>query len=94
MAGFDEWLAAFDEVYRTLPADEKTACPNCGHRTLRLVFTAKPDADVGYAAFWCDTCLQGVHISRSAIPVGAVVRDSSLPIEDRQPSIPDYVAVN
>jgi hypothetical protein len=94
MASFEEWLEAFDEVYRGSSADEKVACPNCGHRTLRLVFTAKPGAEVGYAAFWCETCRQGIHISRTVIPGGAVVRDSSVPIEDREPAIPDYEAVN
>jgi len=94
MASFDEWLVAFDQVYRSLPDIEEVACPNCAHPTLRLVFTARPGADVGYAAFWCDNCLQGIHLSRTVVPEGVEVRDASVPIGERLPAIPDYNAVD
>ena len=94
MASFEDWLEAFDVVYRTMSGDGRVACPNCGHQALRLVFTVRPGSDVGYAAFWCDNCLEGVHISRAVVPGGAVVRDASLPFEDREPKIPDYKVVD
>jgi len=65
LATFDEWLAGYDIVYRTLPATSEVPCPNCGHRTLRLVFTGPRRGDYGYASFWCDTCLQGIHTGDS-----------------------------
>ena len=94
MASFEQWTEAWNDVYEALPADSETACPNCGHRTLRLVFSAKPDSAVGYADFWCDTCFEGIHVSRAVIPDGVIVRDSSVPTEERSPRIPDHRLVN
>ncbi|MFD0785409.1 hypothetical protein ACFQZ8_15990 [Micromonospora azadirachtae] len=90
MATFDEWLDAYDIVYRTLPAASNLACPNCGHRTLRVVFTAQSGAGHGYASFWCDTCLEGIYLSRTPVPVGADVRSTDDPIVERNRDIPDY----
>ncbi|WP_433393664.1 hypothetical protein [Micromonospora sp. KLBMP9576] len=90
MATFDKWLEAFDAVYQTLPEAPGLACPNCGHRTLRLVFTARPSADHGYASFWCDTCLEGIYVSRTFIPAGVAVRAANDPAAGRNHGIPDY----
>ncbi|NYF59342.1 hypothetical protein [Micromonospora purpureochromogenes] len=90
MATFDEWLTAYDVVYRALPAASDLACPNCGHRTLRIVFTARPAAEHGYASFWCDTCLEGIYVSRAPIPAGVTARSTDEPAEDRNRGIPDY----
>ncbi|MGK5441437.1 hypothetical protein ACSNN7_06355 [Micromonospora sp. URMC 105] len=90
MATFDEWLTAYDVVYRALPAASDLACPNCGHRTLRIVFTARPAAGHGYASFWCDTCLEGIYVSRALIPGGVTARSTDEPAEARNRGIPDY----
>jgi hypothetical protein len=94
MASLEQWTAAWNVAYDALPSETKGACPNCGHRTLRLVFSAKPASAIGYAEFWCDTCLEGLDVSRVVVPEGAVVRDTSLPEEERRPQIPDYRPVN
>jgi hypothetical protein len=93
-ATFDEWLVAYDEVYAALPDAADVACPNCGHHTLRLVFTGDLDRAVGFASFWCDTCLQGVSISRAPIPDGAIVKDIHLPLDEQPPEIPDFRLAN
>lgn len=87
MATYDQWLEAFSEVYSATP---DVACPNCGRRLLRLVFTGDPDRMIGYAHFWCEHCLHGIGISRTEIPEGAVVQDIRLPRAERQPPIPDF----
>lgn len=93
MATFEEWLDAFEHVYRALPADPASPCPNCRHQTPRLVFLGPPGRDVGYAAFWCDTCLEGIHISRAPIPTGVVARSLASPPEERLRGIPSYRVV-
>ncbi|MFJ8689502.1 hypothetical protein [Micromonospora wenchangensis] len=90
MASFDDWLDAYDVMYRALPASSELPCPNCGHQTLRLVFTAPPGTRHGYAAFWCDTCLEGIHLSRAPIPDGVSVLSLDLPAEKRNRGIPNY----
>ncbi|WP_434740257.1 hypothetical protein [Micromonospora sp. SH-82] len=90
MASFDDWVEAYEKVYRSLPASSEPPCPNCGNPTLRLVFTAPPGERFGFASFWCDTCLEGIHISRTLLPPGATTRSLAVPAEDREPVIPDY----
>ncbi len=87
MATYDEWLDAFSKVHDAMP---DVACPSCGHRSLRLVFTGDPERMIGYAHFWCEHCLEGIGISRTEIPHGAVVQDIRLPRADRLPRIPDF----
>ncbi|RZT79035.1 hypothetical protein EV382_2231 [Micromonospora violae] len=63
---------------------------NCGWRTLRIVFTAQPAANAGYVAFWCDTCMEGIHVCRAPVPDGVTVRPMDKPAEERNPRVPDY----
>lgn len=93
MATFDQWLDAYSSAYDTVPEPSADACPNCGHRCLRLVFTGDLDRMVGYAHFWCDNCLQGIGISRTTIPDDAIVQDIHQPREQREPKIPNYQLV-
>jgi hypothetical protein len=93
-ATFDEWLRAYGEVYSALPDSADVACPNCGHHTLRLVFTGDLDRAIGFALFWCDTCLWGISISQAPIPDGAVVRDIHLPLDEQPPEIPEFRLAN
>ncbi|MGN9810221.1 hypothetical protein ACTMSW_12795 [Micromonospora sp. BQ11] len=90
MATFEQWLDAYDVAYRAQPGATDLPCPNCEHRTLRLVFTGPPESTYGYASFWCDTCLEGIHISRVPIPEGVVARSSDDPAEKRSCGIPNY----
>jgi hypothetical protein len=90
MATYDEWLDAFSAAYDAVPGPLQDACPNCGHHSLRLVFTGDLEQLVGYGHFWCDNCLTGIGISRTTIPEEAVIQDIRLPREDREPKIPDY----
>lgn len=71
MARHRAWQKAWCAVYPAIPGDSHTPCPNCGSDALRIVF-----ADVGYAAFWCDTCLEGISVCRAVAPEGAAVRDN------------------
>ena len=93
MATYDDWLAAYSDVYDAIPDDSRLPCPNCGHTTLRLVFTGDPEMSIGYGHFWCDTCLQGIGISRAPIPDGAVMQNIHDDREDRQPKIPNFTLV-
>jgi hypothetical protein len=93
MATWDEWSTAYEDAYRAVPDPPRTPCPNCGHNALRLVFTGNLVTAIGYASFWCDHCLQGIFMSRTPIPDGAVARSSAQAPEDRRPTIPDFTLV-
>jgi hypothetical protein len=46
---------------------------------------------VAYAAFWCDNCLHGIHVSRAGVPAGARIHPFS---GDQQGlSFPDYTVI-
>ncbi|RAK39825.1 hypothetical protein B0I29_104364 [Actinoplanes lutulentus] len=90
MATSEQWWDTFRAACDAVPGPVDLACPNCGHQCLRLVFTGNLDRAVGYAQFWCDNCLQGIGISRTHIPDGAVVQDIRLPEEERVPKIPNF----
>ncbi|WBC15867.1 hypothetical protein O7600_03225 [Micromonospora sp. WMMA1998] len=90
MAAFDDWLDAYNVFYRALPATFDPPCRNCDHRTLRMVFTGPPAAGYGYVSFWCDTCLEGIHVSRAPVPAGVAARPIDAPDEERGRDIPNY----
>jgi hypothetical protein len=94
MATHDQWLDAYETCYGQLPGVLQVPCPHCGNPTLRLVFTGHPETMVGYASFWCDTCLNGIGISRAPIPEGAVMQDIRDAPEDRTPKVPNYRLVH
>ena len=93
MAMWEQWLAKYEAAYLAVPDDLHAGCPNCGHDALRLVFTGSETTRVGWAAFWCDNCLQGIGISRAPIPDGAVMQDIHDAPENRQPKVPNYQLV-
>jgi hypothetical protein len=94
VASWEQWLAKYEAAYEAIPEDLPAACPNCGHDALRLVFTGNTARLVGWAAFWCDNCLQGITISRVQIPEGAVIRDIDQAPEHRRPELPDFEVVS
>jgi hypothetical protein len=94
VASWEQWLAKYEAAYEAIPEDLPAACPNCGHDALRLVFTGNTTRLVGWAAFWCDNCLQGITISRVQIPEGAVIRDIDQAPEHRRPELPDFEVVS
>ena len=93
MATWDDWISAYGTAYEAVPDNPHLPCPNCSHDALRLVFTGNIEQSVGWAAFWCDNCLQGITVSRTSIPPGAVVRSITDAPEERLPRIPNYQIV-
>lgn len=93
MASWEEWKRAWNPVYEAIPGDSHTPCPNCGSDALRIVFTGDLDRAIGYASFWCDSCLEGIGVSRTAIPDGAAVQNIHDAPEDRRPEVPNYILV-
>ena len=89
----DAWYAAYAEAYDTVPAEITTPCPNCGHRTLHLVFTGWPDQRVGYASFWCSTCWYGLHLSRTSVPPHVDMLPLHLAPEERRKHVPNYYLI-
>jgi hypothetical protein len=93
LASVDDWFDAYALVYQALPDHADVACPNCDHQTLQLVFTGDSGTGVGWASFWCDHCLYGLHLSRVSIPDGGEILPVDARIEQRRSRIPDYTII-
>jgi hypothetical protein len=90
-ASWGAWLAAYEQHCKALPEPAAhTQCPNCGADDLRLTFTGLCEQRTGYAAFWCDACLVGIHLSRCPVPEGAPMESLDTPVERRAVRVPNY----
>lgn len=92
-ASWGAWMSAYEKHCASLPAPADTSCPSCGATGLRLAFSGSAEVRVGYASFWCDACLVGVHLSRCAVPDGVPMDSVHTPVEERAVRIPDYTLV-
>lgn len=92
-ASWRDWLAAYVRTYESLPDSSAEACPNCGARTLNLAFTGLVPDRVGYASFWCSTCLFGIHLSRVPVPDDVPMDSVYTPESDRSATVPNYKVV-
>jgi hypothetical protein len=90
-ARWDAWLSAYEQHCTALPESAKrVGCPNCGAERLRLAFTGVAEQRVGYASFWCDGCLVGIHLSRCPAPEGVPIDSIHTPVEERSVRVPNY----
>ncbi|MGW6058721.1 hypothetical protein [Streptomyces sp. NPDC055189] len=89
---WQDWTSAYERAYEEPSAVRDIECPNCTNRTLVLVFSEKLEGGIGYASFWCDTCMYGIHLSRTQIPdVAEVITLDG--VDDTQVQIKDYIVV-
>jgi hypothetical protein len=80
-AGYEEWIRIYEAAYSNVAQITELRCPNCGFRSLRLVFVLDEGDDRSAAAvargrqatavFWCDTCLRGLMPNTAFVPDGA-----------------------
>lgn len=90
-ASWGVWLEAYEQHCKALPGRANhRPCPSCGSDDLRLTFTGQPEQRVGYAAFWCDDCLVGIHLSRCPVPEGVPMESLDTPVEQRAVRVPNY----
>jgi hypothetical protein len=91
-ATFEDWASAYEKIYEAPDRLQTEACPNCGHRALRLVFTLPhPSAEIGSVAFWCDHCLNGIILGRSKVRPGLeTISTEESDVASSDHPIPDF----
>lgn len=92
-ASWHQWLSAYSRAYDLLPETSDEVCPNCGARSLNLAFTGLPRDRVGYASFWCGTCMFGIHLSRVPVPDDVPMDSVYTAPSERHVQIPNYRVV-
>jgi len=85
-----DWMAAFTDYCQALPAEDAVGCPECGSRTLRLLFPGAPDTRQGICFFWCDTCRYGMFHHRMVAPDKVEV---IAPPDPRLEDMPNFINV-
>ncbi|GAB3579780.1 hypothetical protein GCM10027445_48990 [Amycolatopsis endophytica] len=93
-ASYADWQRTYGEYYDALPDRPGTACPNCGHHELRLVFVADESDRMGYAQFSCAHCGFGIHISLTTVPEGVEFEPITTPVEVLNARLPDFTLVH
>ncbi len=48
-------------------------CPCCGSIGIRQQYFGFDDGDFGWKLVWCDTCKQGIQVSRVKLPAQGLV---------------------
>jgi hypothetical protein len=87
---WEEWADAYEEIYQALPASSEVRCPSYGDGLVRVAFTGNEDDRIAYAAVWCDSCLNGILISRTQAPVGVPMIPPRLSPRERALIVPSY----
>jgi hypothetical protein len=68
---WEAWFAAFSRVHAAWPDQVDVPCPNGDGGRVRVAYIGDPARRIGMAFAWCDTCRQGIYLSRVGIPEGA-----------------------
>jgi hypothetical protein len=73
MANTVTWIRTYSQVLDgAIPQ-----CPSCRSSRVKLVLIANGETRMGFGFIWCEHCLEGMHISRLQVPLGA----SFIPID-------------
>lgn len=91
---FNQWLQLMKEITDQLPDPHLLTCPECGNQEIDFQYVGDPTTRIGYLDIWCQSCLHGIHLSRTRIPANATMisfDDSEEAISER---IPNFVQVS
>ena len=86
---FNEWL----NIVKELPNTEKLICPKCGENRIDFQYVGDKVTRIGYIDIWCKSCLHGIHISRTKIPIDATMISFEEPKEIVIERIPQFIQV-
>jgi hypothetical protein len=88
--GYLDWLKQFGRISKDPDSAVSATCLSCGEGPLRIQFVADAETRVGYAAMWCEACMQGIHVSRARVPAQV----SFLTFEQAADgALPDFLAI-
>lgn len=88
---FDKWLKVSILMTDKLPDIKPVQCPTCGQNDVRVLYTGDVDTRIGCLDVWCNSCLEGIHISRAKVPITA--DNVAFRTDWREPLVPNYKQV-
>ena len=87
MGNFSGWLKLSAEISIKPKPLSTLQCPECQNSTVDFQYVGDSETRIGYLDLWCNSCSNGIHISRVRVPDSAKLlefNDASL--IDRIPS--------
>jgi hypothetical protein len=87
MGNFTGWLKLSVEISNNPLPLSALYCPECLNSTVDFQYVGDSEMRIGYLDVWCNSCSNGIHISRVRMPESAKLlefNDASL--IDRIPS--------
>lgn len=62
------WLRAYAHFVADPNHRSTLACPSCGQKKYAIRNIANPQTRLGYALFWCESCLNGIKFTPAKAP--------------------------
>lgn len=89
---FKDWIKVNTEIIESHPNISTIKCPNCQETKVNYQYVGDTRSRVGFLDIWCNSCLQGVHISRTKVPE-RLSMISFEEVDEYKRRVPKYTAV-
>jgi hypothetical protein len=87
---FLDWIVLYNKISSLELDKSEGLCPECGGQTIDMQFVGDVTKRTGYFSMWCNTCLRGIHISRTRIPKNEVMLSFTDPLGTVTSRIPHF----
>jgi len=69
MSYFSAWLKLSADISGNAKQKPILQCPECRKETIDFQYVGDKETRIGYLDIWCNSCMNGIHISRVRVPV-------------------------
>jgi hypothetical protein len=74
MGDFSRWLKLSADISsNSSHINIAHCCPECQSQAIDFQYVGDIASRVGFLAVWCNSCLNGIHLSRVRVPESAVL---------------------
>jgi len=69
--------------------NKRSLCPSCGAQAIDYRVIGDVGKNIGWAMIWCESCKEGIHVSRMQLPRDATIH-SFEEVEENNEILPQY----
>lgn len=81
-----QWIKIIDKF--VLGEHDKSSCPNCGSKIIKVIYIGDRKTRKGYSQAWCEDCEEGIYCCNVLLPERVEI--ISFEDNDKIKSIPNY----
>lgn len=89
---FNDWLKLLIKFSKNNYSTKDFICPECGKKSVESIYVGNPSTYIGYLPIWCNSCNNGIQISRVEIPQGVKMIEFD-DLESIEKAIPNFKQV-